>query len=418
MRLAERIKSALVLALLAALLWALVVPGGGEKRCGGGGFAPARPAEAAIPAAATVDAPPVPLTPVTARAAAIHDAVTGAVLFEQDAGGRLEPASLVKLMTLYLAFADLRRGAVKNDEPVPVSEKAWRTGGSRMFIQVDTTVPFGDLLRGVAVASGNDAAVAVAERLAGTEEAFAARMNAAAAEFGLKNTSFVNSHGLPVAGQYMSAGDAARLGVRLVSDFPESVAVTGQKQFTYGGITQANRNQLLFTDPRVDGIKTGHTLEAGYNVVATGKSGDMRLVVAVVGAPTEAGRFAVAEQLLNYGFSQFQTTVHVREGESLGALRVYKGRRGTVGVVAGRGLAVTSPRGAAGNLKTQLALEKTVVAPLAAGQKVGEVILYRDNEEVGRADALASAAVARGSLWRVAWDSLVLALRRVFRRGP
>lgn len=403
---------AFVAAIALAALVACACPG-----CAGGTGARHAPGAKDTASQAPAGNPPVPLSPVTARGAALYDAITGTVLYAQDAGLRLEPASLVKMMTLYLAYADLARGAVSLDERVPVSEKAWRTGGSRMFIEAGAEVPFGDLLRGAAVASGNDAAVAAAERLGGTEEAFVARMNAMAGELRLADTRFSNSHGLPAAGQFMSARDAALLGIRLINDFPESLTVISQKQFTWAGITQLNRNALLFSDARVDGIKTGHAAEAGYSVVASAKSGEMRLVAAVMGAPTEDGRFSAARQLLNYGFAQFSTAVKVERGQSLGSTRVYKGRQVSLRVLAGRSLAVTSPRGAAADLRVDLVLTGLVVAPVRQGQKVGEVVLYRDDEEVGRADALAGEAVARGPLWRVVWDSIILALRGVIRRG-
>ncbi|MCL6450542.1 MAG: D-alanyl-D-alanine carboxypeptidase [Acetobacteraceae bacterium] len=374
-------------------------------------------AEIPPPTPAQAEASPPGPFRVEATAAYLLDATTGQELQAQDAGRPLDPASLVKMMTLRLVYRDLAQGRATLEDRVPVSVKAWRTGGSRMFIDPRQKVRLEDLILGVAVSSGNDACVALAEYLAGSEEAFVAEMNREAERLGLSGTRFCNSHGISEPGQQMTARDAAVLGARLVTDYPESLAALSAREFTYNGITQPNRNRLLFIDPTVDGIKTGHTEAAGYNLVATARRDSMRLVAVVMGAPSEAVREEAAARLLDYGFRNFTTQVLARPGEALGRVAVYKGRRNWVEVTPARLLAVTLPRGQEGAARWTLKLRGALVAPVAAGQEVGELLALVDQQVVARAPAAAASAVARGNWLKVAWDSIRLFFRGALGRG-
>lgn len=357
-----------------------------------------------------------PPSGLTARNYFVMDAGSGAVLVEKDADERVEPASLVKIMTAYLVFRELKAGKISLDEEILVSERAWRTGmagASRMFIEVGTSVTVEDLIRGMIVQSGNDACVALAERIAGTERAFVDLMNAQAKALGMNNTRFQNSHGLPSKEeQYTSARDIVTLAAGLIRAFPEYYGYYSERFFTYNDITQHNRNLLLGRDSSVDGVKTGWTIAAGYNLVASALRNGMRLVSVVMGIQASSGRQGASARasqtlaLLNWGFRQFET-VSVREpGQILAEPRVWKGAEKYLTAGIKEDFNITIPRGSANKLQVELSLNEDIQAPVAAGSPVGLLRVSMDGELIGSRPLIALEEVRRGGIFRVMSDSI------------
>ena len=359
--------------------------------------------------AAELSAPEPPSVP--AASYVLVDHVTRAALAERDADLRRPPASLTKLMTAYLAFEALSAGELALDEHVVVSEKAWRMRGSRMFIEVGNEVMVEDLLRGLIVQSGNDAAVALAERIAGSEEAFVARMNERAASLGLTATTFRNPTGLPAAGHLSTARDLARLASALLDDFPEFRGFFAEEEFTYNGIRQYNRNRLVRRDESIDGMKTGYTSSAGYCVVATAERDGMRLIAVVLGAETTGARFTAAERLLDYGFDSFETHRLFAKGEPIRAARVFKGVVDSAPVGLARDLYVTIPRGAYDALSAVLSFRAELVAPLPAELEIGNVSVTLGGKTLSTVPVVVLEAVSLGGTWTRVKDDLVLRFR-------
>lgn len=357
-----------------------------------------------------------PPSSLTARNFFVMDAHSGAVLAEKDPDERVEPASLVKIMTAYLVFRELKAGKISLDEEVLVSERAWRTGmtgASRMYIEVGTMVTIEDLIRGMIVQSGNDACVALAERIAGTEQAFVDLMNAQARALGMQNTRFQNSHGLPSQEeQYTSARDIVTLAAELIRNFPEYYGYYSERSFTYNDITQHNRNLLLGRDSSVDGVKTGWTRAAGYNLVSSALRDGMRLVSVVMGIQASSGRQGASARatqtlaLLNWGFRQFETVPVIDAGRSLAEPRVWKGAKRNVAAGIKDDLYVTIPRGSGNNLRVDLSLEDSIQAPVAAGSHVGRLSVSLGEELIVTRTLLALETVDRGRFFRVLWDSV------------
>ena len=289
----------------------------------------------------------VPPPALAAKAWALVDHATAQVLAEKDADARIEPASLTKLMTAYITFSKLKEGTLKPDQVVPVSTKAWRMEGSRMFIEPNKPVSVDELIRGVIVQSGNDACVALAETIAGSEEAFAALMNREAQRLGMTNTHFTNSTGLPDPQLYTSARDLALLASAIIRDFPEYYSLYSLKEFTYNGIKQPNRNRLLYMDPSVDGMKTGHTSSAGYCLVSTARRGERRLISVVLGAASDTVRAQESLKLLNFGYQFFETVKLYSADEALSKFRVWKGKLNELPVGFLNDFALTVPKEAA-----------------------------------------------------------------------
>jgi len=355
-------------------------------------------------------APPEPPA-VPAASYLLIDHVTGSVLGERDADVRRAPASLTKLMTAYLTFEAIRDGALRLDEEVIVSEKAWRMRGSRMFIEVGNAVMVEDLLRGLIVQSGNDAAVALAERIAGSEEAFVALMNERAESLGMTATTFRNPTGLPAAGHLSTARDLARLARAVLDDFPEFRGFFAEQEFTYNGIRQYNRNRLLRRDASVDGLKTGYTESAGYCVVATAERAGMRLIVVVLGAETTGARFTAAERLLDYGFDAFETHKLFAKGEPIRAARVFRGVVDSAPVGPAQDLYVTIPRGAYDALSAVLRFRAELVAPLPAELEVGSVDVTLGGSLLATVPVVVLEAVSLGGTWTRVRDDLLLRFR-------
>jgi D-alanyl-D-alanine carboxypeptidase (penicillin-binding protein 5/6) len=351
----------------------------------------------------------VPSPPeINARSYVLQDFHSGQILAQKNADQRVEPASITKLMTAYVVFNELANGNLKEDEKVTISEKAWRTGGSKMFIEVGKQVPVIDLLKGMVIQSGNDASVALAEHIAGSEETFASMMNQQAQRLGMHHSHFANATGLPHEDHYVTAADVAKLAAALVRDFPDYYKLFSEKQFTYNGITQHNRNTLLWRDPSVDGLKTGHTKSAGYCLAASAKRNGMRLISAVMGTESEKARADETQKLLNYGFRFFETHQLYKKGDPDLTVDVWKGEKETVKLGLGDDLFVTIPRGQYKKLSADVKLPRVLEAPVAQGQKIGVLKLGFDGKPLLQRDLLAKQSVATGGWWTRLTDSIGL----------
>lgn len=355
-------------------------------------------------------APPAaaPPPPIAARAYLLVDAVSGQPLAAQGADDPREPASLSKLMVAYLAFRGLNDKELLPSQAVSVSQKAWRAEGSRMFLDPKKTVSVDELLRGLIVQSGNDAAIALAEAVAGSEDAMVERMNKEAARLGMKNTRFVNVTGLPGPQQVSTANDLAILAMATIRDFPEYYPLYAIKEYRYNNITQSNRNRLLWTDPYVDGIKTGNTDQAGYCLIASAKRGTRRLVAVVLGAGSDSARAIEAQKLLNYGFQFYDTVQLYQNRQAVSSLRVWKGANDAVsaGFVADQYL--TLPKGQVQKLKLSMEAVEPLIAPVTRGQRVGVVRVTLDGKQVGEYPLQALDDVPSANIFGRAWDTLRL----------
>ncbi|MCC6171770.1 MAG: D-alanyl-D-alanine carboxypeptidase, partial [Gammaproteobacteria bacterium] len=342
-------------------------------------------AGALAPLAALAAAVPIPKPPtVDARAYILVDYATGRQLAALNPDQRMEPASIVKVMTAYGVFRAIAEKRLALDEPVIISEHAWRSEGSRTFVQVGTTVPAEVLLKGMIVQSGNDATIALAEKVGGTEDGFAQIMNTYAKQLGMKSTSFTNSTGLPDPNLYTTARDIATLGRAVIREHPDYYKWYSIREFVWNGIKQQNRNGLLGRDPSVDGIKTGHTESAGYNLVTSANRKGMRLISVVLGSHSMKAREDASAALLNYGYTFFETVKVRGKGETVLQPRVYKGAAESVAAVPARDVVVTVGRGAGDSLKTTATVKEPLVAPLAANQAIGELVVTDGTEVVAK----------------------------------
>lgn len=337
---------------------------------------------------------------IQAGAHILMDYHSGQVLAENNADERMEPASLTKLMTSYVAFFELEKGNIRLDDAVRVSEKAWRTSGSRMFVEVDKAVPLEQLLKGVIIQSGNDASVALAEFVAGDEAAFSQLMNHHAQRLGMSNTNFVNATGLPDPDEYTTARDMAVLARAIIQDFPEHYGWHAVRQYEYSGITQYNRNKLLWRDDSVDGLKTGYTSSAGYCLVASAKRDGMRLISVVLGSQSENTRAQESQTLLNFGFRFFETHRLYQGQEPLTQVRIWEGAASQVEVGLDEDLYLTVPRGQFDQLKADLQLEAVIKAPIEKGQTLGTASISLADEPIAERPLMALHGVAEGGLWQ------------------
>ncbi|MCQ4327076.1 serine-type D-Ala-D-Ala carboxypeptidase [Stutzerimonas stutzeri] len=357
----------------------------------------------------------VPSAPqLAAKSYMLMDAASGEVLVEHNGDERLPPASLTKLMTAYIATLEIQKGQISDSDMVTVSEKAWRTGGSRMFIQVNTQVSVDDLLHGIIIQSGNDASVAMAEHIAGSEEAFADLMNSTAQRLGMSNTHFVNATGLPNPDHYSSAHDMAKLARAIIYADPAHYAIYAQKEFFWNNIKQPNRNLLLWRDKTVDGLKTGHTEEAGYCLVASAVRDDMRLVSVVFGTDSEQARAAETQKLLTYGFRFFETRTFYQKGQELAQAQVWKGRQDKLKAGLAQDLTMTLPRGQVEKLEAVMSFDGTLIAPIQQGDVIGKVEVKLDDKVLRSSDLVALEAVEEGGLFRRFWDSIRLFFYSLF----
>ncbi len=337
----------------------------------------------AVWGAMTATAAPIiiPAAPqIGAESYLVIDAATGDVLASENARMRLPPASLTKIMTSYIIADEIEQGRITLDDRVPISVKAWRMEGSRMFIREGTEVSVADLLRGIVIQSGNDASVAMAEYIAGDEEAFAGLMTQTAKSLGMNNTNFMNATGLPDEMHYTTAEDLAILTRALINRFPEHYAIYSEKYFSYNDIRQANRNALLWRDDSVDGVKTGHTQAAGYCLVASAMENDTRLISVVMGARDERTRAAESQKLLNYGFRYYETVNLYAAGSSLKRVRVWSGLHESLEVGLDDAITLTIPRGGRDQLKAEINLQDVIEAPIERGQTLGALTLSLGDE--------------------------------------
>ncbi len=352
---------------------------------------------------------PVPAAPqLAANSYLLMDFNSHRILVENNADLQIEPASITKLMTSYAVFKELAEGNITLEETVVVSERAWRTGGSRTFIEPDMPVTVEDLVRGMIVQSGNDACVALAEHLAGSEEAFAGLMNHYAELLGMNNSHFMNSTGLPDPEHYTTARDIALLSAAIIREYPEYYAWYSEKEFTYNSIRQHNRNTLLWRDPAIDGLKTGHTEAAGYCLAASAKRDGMRLISAVMGSSSESNRATESQSLLNYGFRFFETVQLYQAGQELAKGQVWKGLTEEVSLGLALPLFVTIPRGRYDDLDAQVEMQDELSAPLAAGVVVGKISVHLGDELVAARDLITLGAVEEAGFFGRSWDSLRL----------
>jgi D-alanyl-D-alanine carboxypeptidase (penicillin-binding protein 5/6) len=370
---------------------------------------------ATVPSLAENPAPPpaastiIPTPPqLDARAYIVVDFRTGKVLAAKDAVARMEPASLTKLMTAYIVFQELAAGKLKLDEQVTVSEHAWRSEGSRTFIELGKPVSIQDLILGMIVQSGNDATIALAERIAGTEDTFAQLMNANAQRLGMVGTHYENSSGLPSPQHYTTARDLSLLAAAIIREYPQYYKWFSVREFEHNGIKQQNRNGLLEKDPTVDGLKTGHTDSAGYCLVTSSLRDGMRLVSVVMGSTSMKARENASAALLNYGFTFYDTKQVVKGGAVLASARVWKGEYPSVDLGITSDLYITLPRGEADSIKTAAEVQPRLIAPLAAGTNLGTLRVFAGNQTLATVALHPLKSVAAGGWWRRLIDTIRL----------
>jgi D-alanyl-D-alanine carboxypeptidase (penicillin-binding protein 5/6) len=349
--------------------------------------------------------------PVPARQFILIDQANGRTLAAQDAEVRAEPASITKLMTAMVVFRQIAAGRLRLDEPVTISERAWRAEGSRTFVEVGKQVPVEVLLKGMIVQSGNDATIAVAEKVGGTEAGFVQMMNSYAKQLGMKGSNFTNSTGLPDPNLYTTPRDVATLSRALIREFPDNYKWYSMREFVWNGIRQQNRNGLLGRDPSVDGIKTGHTESAGYCLATSASRQGTRLVSAVFGSQSMRAREDASAALLNYGFTFFETVKLRGRGETVLKPRLYKGTEEFVAVGPARDVMVTVRRGAGAGLRATASVKEPLIAPLAAGKAVGELVISDGTRVVARAPLFPLQAVPEGGLWSRFSDTIALWFR-------
>ena len=364
--------------------------------------------------ASAADAPALaPLQPpdppeIHASAYILEDFQTGTVLASKNADEQLPPASLTKIMTSFIAARELASGRISLNDEVPVSVHAWQAEGSRMFIREGTTVKLGDLLQGIIVQSGNDASIAVAEYIAGSEGAFADMMNQQAQALGMTNTHYMNAEGLPKDGHHSTARDLATLTRALIRDFPEHYKLYSERTFTYNGIEQPNRNRLLWRDRTVDGVKTGHTAEAGFCLVASAMRDGMRLISVVMGTDSDEARMRESQKLLAYGFRYFETPRLYEAGAPLRTAEVWYGDSDEVSLGVTEPVYVTIPRGRYNDLKAETDITRVIKAPVEKGQKCGQLRVLLDDKLVAEVPLVAQDAVAEGGFFKRTWHAIYL----------
>ena len=347
--------------------------------------------------------------PVIGKAYIVADVSSGQILASEKADDRFEPASLTKIMTAYLVFQALRDKKLTLDRVIPVSEKAWRASGSRMFIDPKNPVTVDQLVRGMIVQSGNDACIALAEAIGGSEDVFAQMMNREAQRLGMKNSNFMNSNGLPDAQHYSSARDMYLLASALIRDFPaEYSTYYSIKEYRFNNITQMNRNRLLWLDPTVDGMKTGFTEAAGYCLVASSKRGPRRLMSVLLGSTSESTRAQESQKLLNWGFQFFDAVKLYDKGQSVKAIEVWKGTAAAVKAGFPDDMYITVPKGQAEKVKADLLAQQPLVAPVSQGQKIGIMRVTLDGKAIGEFPVVALESVAVAGIFGRAWDTLRL----------
>lgn len=347
-----------------------------------------------------------PTLSVAAKSYTLVDFHTGQTLISQNEHERLEPASLTKLMTAYVVFNALKQKQITLDQVVPVSRTAWKMVGSRMFIEPNKPVTVDELIRGMIVQSGNDACVALAELIAGSEDMFAHKMNEEAARLQMTNTHFTNSTGLSHPKHYSSAHDLALLAAAIIREFQEYYSLYSLREYTYNGITQPNRNRLLWIDPNVDGMKTGWTVAAGYCLITSAKRDDRRLISVVMGTASPNARSKESQRLLNYGFQFYDTAHPYKKNQGITTLQIWKGAQNTLKVGFNQDIYFTLPKGQAEKLKAKMEYRQPVIAPINQGQEVGAVKFSLGDQEIASFPLVSLETVGEASVFGRAWDSI------------
>jgi len=345
----------------------------------------------------------------------VMDASTGKVLVEHNANELLPPASLTKMMTSYIVSSEVHSGNMREEDLVDISVTAWKMGGSKMFIREGTRVSIKDLLRGVIIQSGNDASVALAEHVAGSEDAFADVMNQQAALLGMNDTTFMNATGWPAEGHLTTAKDLSLLARAMINDYPEHYKLYSEKYFKFNGINQPNRNKLLFRDKTVDGIKTGHTDAAGYCLVSSAEKNGMRLIAVVMGTRSEEARATESQKLLAYGFRYFQTHKVYDSGAELNTAKVWAGQGEQVGLGIQDAIYLTIPRGAQDDLVAEMHIDEVIKAPLTEGQELGNLTIQLNDEQLVNVPLVALQSIEEAGFFARLWDSLILFFTSVFK---
>ena len=360
-----------------------------------------------MPTPAPPKAMPTPAAPTLgANSYILMDFNSGDVLVESNPDMRVEPASITKVMTSYVVFTELKGGNIKLEDLVNVSEIAWRTGGSRMFIEPLMEVTVEQLIKGMVIQSGNDASVALAEHLAGSEDAFAGLMNHYAQQLGMTNSHFMNATGLPHEEHYTTARDVALLSVALIDHFPEYYPWYSEKEYSFNNIRQHNRNNLLWRDPAVDGLKTGHTQAAGYCLASSAKRDGMRLVSVVLGSSSESSRVSESQTLLNYGFRFFETVQLYKAGQELAQGKVWKGEGEQIRLGIQDELFVTIPRGRYDDLDAQVEMRPELIAPIAEGEEVGQISIRLEDDEIASRGLVALESINEAGFFGRTWDGM------------
>lgn len=363
-------------------------------------------------AASTVAAQQVPgPPPLAAKAYLLADFNSGQTLVSHNPQQRIEPASLTKLMTAYVTFGALRQKTIKPEQVVPVSVRAWKSEGSRMFIEPNKPVTVEELLKGMIVQSGNDACIALAEAVAGSEEVFVQMMNRDAQRLGMKNTNFINSTGMPHPQHYTTAYDLSLLAAAIIRDFPEYYPLYSLKEYRYNNITQSNRNRLLWVDPNVDGMKTGYTENAGYCLITSARRGPRRLVSVVLGTNSESLRATESQKLLNYGFQFYDTVKLYEKNQPVSTVKVWKGGANQVRAGFPYDMYLSVPKGYADKLKASVETQQPLLAPIAGGQKVGVLRVELEGKPYGEFPVVALEDVGVAGIFGRGWDSLRLLLK-------
>lgn len=375
--------------------------------------------------AANVSANPEPDTPtrqviipaapqLAASAYLLIDANSGEVLAEKDADKPLPPASITKLMTSYIVSAEIERGAFSLTDLVPISVTAWKKGGSKMFVREGTQVPVIDLMRGMIIQSGNDATIALAEYIAGSENAFVDVMNQQAAILGLTNTQFKNATGWPEDGHYSTPRDIAILAKALITEFPESYKLYSEQYFSYNGINQPNRNKLLFRDKTIDGVKTGHTEEAGYCLVASSEKEGMRLISVVMGTQSDNARATESQKLLSYGFRYYYTHKLYDANATVSESKVWKGKIDTVALGVDKPIYLTIPRGSENDLVAKASVDEIIQAPVSLGQELGEVVVTLNDQQLIKIPLVALNTIEQAGFFSRMLDAISLFFHNLF----
>lgn len=361
-----------------------------------------------VHAAAQIAPPPS----LAVKAYILKDFNSGYVIAAYNSNSRVEPASLTKIMTAYLSFKALKNGHLELTQTLPVSEIAWKIQGSKMFIEPNKPVTVDELLHGTIIQSGNDSSIALAEGIASSEALFVEMMNKEAQRLGLKNTHYVNATGLPDPQHYTTAEDLATLATALIRDFPnEYQRLYSRKEYTYNKITQPNRNRLLWLDPNVDGMKTGHTESAGYCLISSAKRGNTRRVAVVLGAPTDATRATESQKLLNYGFQFFDSQLIYKQGQLINQLKVWKGEQNQVASTVANDVYVTLPKGEYANVKALMSSTQPLVAPIKKGQVIGTIKFVLNGKTIDERKLVAAKSVEVAGIFGRAWDSLKLLMQ-------